>query len=115
MATRHDPASGGIMKLVLYCGPNDWSALYADGVLDSFGDHNNVTERIHEILGIEVISSNDFMLGGNHRKDVAQTLDDIEAFVNAPYVSDPAADKAAALRAKARALLAEADELSPTN
>lgn len=65
---------GSVMEIVRYEGSQEWSALYVDGVLDRVGDHYLIEERIQKLLGVEVIPSDDFMLGGNKRSSVAQTL-----------------------------------------
>lgn len=70
-------------KYVRYSGSDDWSALYIDGKLDRVGDHYLIDERISQLLGVEDISSDDFLRGGNQREDVAESLLDIEQFDSA--------------------------------
>jgi hypothetical protein len=69
------------MKLVRYTGPNDWSALYVDGNLETVGDHNLIDERISELCNIEVRDGDDFLLGSHKKIDTADTLDEIEAYL----------------------------------
>lgn len=69
------------MKLVRYTGPNDWSALYVDGNLETVGDHNLVDERIAELCNIEERDSDDFLMGSNKKIDAADTLDEIETYL----------------------------------
>lgn len=64
----------------LYEGSEDWSALYVDGKLEVIGDHYWVQEKLIQILSVEVYSSDDFLRGGNSRKEAAQTLEELEAF-----------------------------------
>lgn len=87
--------------LVRYTGGNEWSALYVDGRLDTVGDHYLVDERIAQIAGVEIVDSEDFMLGGSHYEHVARTLDDIQVF----------SERREALEAQAEALRAQAAEL----
>lgn len=67
-------------SLVRYQGPHEWSALYVDGVLDRVGDHYLVDDRIAELAGVEIRYSDDFMCGGDQRRDVAPVLSDAEAW-----------------------------------
>lgn len=69
------------MKLVRYTGPNDWSALYVDGNLETVGDHHNVDERIAELCGVELREGDDFLMGSHKRIDTADTLDEIETYL----------------------------------
>jgi len=69
--------------IVLYGGGSEWSALYVKGKLEEVGDHYWVEEKLHQILGIEEISSDDFLRGGNQREDVAQTLEEIQDYRSA--------------------------------
>lgn len=68
------------MSLIRYTGPNDWSALYVDGELEIVGDHTQVDERIFEICNVEVRISDDFLMGGNSRNDVAQNMEELETY-----------------------------------
>jgi polysaccharide deacetylase 2 family uncharacterized protein YibQ len=99
------------MQLTHYSGSSEWSALYVDGKLDRVGDHYTVDERISDLTGVTVVSSDDFLRGGNSREDVAQTLEDIETYAKSADATAAEA-KAEGLREQARALLAEADRIS---
>lgn len=96
------------MKLVRYSGSEDWSALYIDGQLDTVADHYLVDERISELLGVETVSSDDFMRGGNYREDVAKTLDEIEDYTNSEIEKE---NKVTELLAKKSALEEEIKQL----
>ena len=74
-------------KFVRYTA-EEWSALYIDGTLDVVGDSYLVDERIAELLGVEDQSSDAFLRGGNTREDVAQTLDELNAWVAAEEVNE---------------------------
>lgn len=69
-----------VEDIVLYRGEEEWSALYVRGKLAEVGDHYWVEEKLHQLLGIDEINSDDFLRGGNSREDVAQTLEEIEAY-----------------------------------
>jgi len=69
--------------IVLYRGEEDWSALYVKGKLEEVGDHYWVEEKLRQLLGIEEISSDDFLRGGSQREEVAQTLEEIEVYRSA--------------------------------
>lgn len=79
----------------------EWSALYIDGKLEIVGDHYLIDNRLQEILGVVTIESDAFMLGGSTHEDVAQTIDQIEAFE----------DAASKLRAEASQLRSLAQEM----
>lgn len=68
------------MQIVRYSGSSDWSALYVGGNLVRVGDHYLIDEKISEILGVEIEHSDDFMQGGTHYENVAQTLDEARAY-----------------------------------
>lgn len=93
------------MKLVRYAGDADYSALYLDGVLDTFDTHEVVDQRIAELVNVETYNSNYFLLGGVSKEDVAATTAEIDQY---------AADKhelereAADLRRRADELMARA-------
>lgn len=97
------------MKLVRYTGPNDWSALYVDGELETVGDHYLVDERIALLCGVELRDGDEFLLGGNSKAGVAHSLAEIDDFVNEADAKEEAAD---ALRRQAAELLRQAEELS---
>jgi hypothetical protein len=93
------------VKLVRYTGDADYSALYVDGVLDTFDTHAVVKERIAQLVNVEEYNSNYFLLGGDSKEDVAGTTAEIDQY---------AADKhelereAADLRRRADELMARA-------
>jgi hypothetical protein len=97
------------MGLIRYTGSNDWSALYVDGELEIAGDHIQVDERIAEICNVEVRMSDDFLMGSDNRKDVAQTMEELETYQyrqqnRARGVAKSLRDKAAELLNQAQAL-----------
>jgi len=98
--------------IALYRGGEDWSALYVKGKLEEVGDHYWVEDKLHEVLGITVLSSDDFMRGGDQREDVAQTLDDIEAYRERREEAEAQADdlllQAAQLEQRAREIRKQA-------
>ena len=84
----------------------EWSALYIDGKLDTVGDSYHSDERIAQLLGVEEHGDDDaFMRGGNSYADVAQTLDELDSYVNS---RTQLLAQAEALRAQATALEAQA-------
>ena len=93
-------------KFVRYSSSEDWSALYIDGKLYYVGDHYRVDERISELLGVETISSDAFMKGGNQRKDVANTLDELH---NYELKIENNKEQADILRARGTALIDQAN------
>lgn len=68
-------------NMTLYRGSGEWSALYVNGTLDRVGDHYLADERIAELAGVEIVQSDDFLCGGSTRKDVAVTLEELNAYV----------------------------------
>jgi hypothetical protein len=94
------------MKLTLFRGTRELSALYADGKLDKYGEHEKVYERAAELAGVEVQWSDDFLRGGS--TDAAPTVAEITA-----YQADRAerAARAAELRRQASELNAQATAL----
>lgn len=95
--------------VVVYQGDGEWSAIYLDGKLQRVGDHYLADEWIREHFGVETVQSNDFFLGrGDQRRDVADTVEQIQA-----YTAERSARlaKAYALREQAEALEAEAEQL----
>lgn len=95
--------------VVIYEGNDQWSALYVDGRLEYVGDHYNVNEKIHAMFDITVIQSDDFMLGGNYRSEVARSISEITEYaeeIERKYVA-----RAQELRNQAYALLDEARQI----
>lgn len=91
------------MKLVRYNSDADYSALYVDGVLDTYGTSQVVDERIAALVDVETYNSNYFLLGGSTKEDVAQTTVAIDQYVTAKAeVEREAAD----LRRRADELIA---------
>lgn len=93
------------MKLVRYAGDADYSALYVDGVLDTFDTHSVVDARIAELVNVDTYHSNYFLLGGDNKADVAQTLDEIDQYASAKEALER---EAAELRRRADELMARA-------
>lgn len=94
-------------KYVRY-NDEEWSALYIDGKLDTVGDAYHSDERIAALLGVEERDDSAFMQGGKNYSDVANTLDEVEAYA---AKRDSKLSEAAALRARAAELEAEAASL----
>lgn len=94
--------------LVVYRGPDNVAALYADGVLDRVGTHTEIANRAAEVAGITVHDSADFLRGTAGSVNVAPTLADIDAWCEAVAT---ARARVAELRAAAAADLAEAARL----
>lgn len=99
------------MEVVVYQGSDEWSALYVGGTLDMVGSHYLIDERIRSLFDIETISSNDFMRGGNQRKDVARTLDELRMYTQQREHNERAA---AEMLAQAQELIDQAKELDPS-
>lgn len=93
------------MKLVRYTGDADYSALYVDGVLDTFDTHSVVDRRIAELVDVETYNSNYFLLGGDSKDDVANTIAEIEQYTEAKHELER---EAAELRRRADELMARA-------
>jgi hypothetical protein len=89
------------VKLVRYNSDADYSALYVDGVLDTYGTTQVVDERIAALVDVETYHSNYFLLGGSTKDDVAKTTAEIDQY---------ATDKAEVER-EAADLRRRADEL----
>lgn len=74
-------------KIVRYQGNHEWSALYVDGELVTYGDHYIVDERIAELFGIEMRYDDNFLASEN---DIPfKTLAEIEEFEeeNAKFIA----------------------------
>lgn len=65
------------MELVRYVG-EEWSALYRDGLLVTYGDHYLVDEELESILKVERREGDDFLVGTNRK--AASTLAEVEAY-----------------------------------
>ena len=90
-----------VEDITVYRGGSEWSALYVKGKLEEVGDHYWIDEKLFQILGLEPIFSDSFMRGGDQREDVAQTLEEIEAYE----------ERAQAAEDEAEELLIQAEEL----
>lgn len=94
---------------IVHCDRIDeWLALYVDGKCKYVGDSVDVFERLMDEVGAEYMEG-DFLLGGNHRKDIALSLDDIHAYTRRGKVNQQKADE---LRREANKLLEEANRLA---
>ena len=100
-------------NIAFYQGSEEWSALYVDGKLAHVGDHYWVQEQLLYELGVEVISSDDFLRGGDDRESVAQNLTELEAYSASREEHEAQAEllEAESLEAEARSLEARAKEL----
>lgn len=89
---------------------DDTGALYVDGVLDAdtVGDSYHAVDRALELCGVTQVHDSDFMRGSRAYSDAAPTLDAIEEWRDR---RDVKLAEAAALRAQADALEAEAARL----
>lgn len=102
------------MHLIRYTGPNDWSALYVDGQLETVGDHYLVEERIAELCGIELREGDTFLLGQHEKNKAAQTIEEIQDYEEQlhDFAAKEASEKSArSLRETAADLLRQAEEL----
>lgn len=98
------------MHIELHGGTEEWSALYVDGHLDTYGDHYLCEERIHQLCGVRFVDDDAWLLGGHGRpgEPIAQTLDEVTDYaVSRGDREATAQDK----REEAARLLAEAEEL----
>jgi hypothetical protein len=96
--------------LTVYRGGGEWSALYVDGRLDKVGDHYLIDERVYEIAGVTVVVDDAFMRGQKYETHVAQTIADVDAYIEARDANVRLADEK---RIAAQTLLAEARRLDP--
>lgn len=92
-------------KIVRYQS-EEWSGLYIDGYLDTYGDHYLVDERIGALLEVEYRDSNSW-LDDNKRVPI-QKLSEVE---KRELQAQADLDKAVQWRAKAAELKAEAENL----
>lgn len=96
------------MEVVRHRGDKEWSALYVDGKLAVVGDHYHADEKIAELLGVIEVQSDDFLRGGTHYEDVANTLEELGAYRAERLRRESEAES---LRAQARALIEQAKAL----
>jgi hypothetical protein len=87
----------------------EWAAVYLNGHLQHVGDTYLADEWIREHFGVKTIQDDAFMRGQTSRDGVAQTVHEVNA-----YIEDREAKlrRAAELREEAARLLAEAEEVS---
>ncbi len=97
------------MELEIHYADDEWAALYKDGVLERVGDAYLAEERAFELLGVKTVRDDAFMRGQTQASGVAHTLDEVATFVTE---RETKRRQAAALRAEAERLLAEAGDLS---
>lgn len=86
------------------------SALYVDGVLNISGEHHLVDERISELLGVERVKSNAFLLGQNSSSKVARTLDELDNWEDR---QEAATAHVGRIREQARAIFGKAPSQEP--
>jgi hypothetical protein len=86
----------------------EWAALYKDGKLERVGDSYLAEERAFELLGVTIVQDDAFMRGQHHRDGVAKDLDEVDVY---RWGRSARNETAAAKRAEAERLLAEAREL----
>lgn len=97
-----------IPHLLVCDGTDEWSALYVDGHLERVGDHYLIDERIRELAGVVTLQTNDFLRGGNHREDVADTVSQIQVYRTQRQDRET---QAADLRLQAKQLMERAGKL----
>lgn len=96
--------------VVRFTGTGEWSALYVDGKIDTYGDHYVVNERIAALFGVLDAQSNDFVrpVPGSHREVVYDTVEEVYAVAEQRA---HALEEAARLRAEAESLIRQAKQL----
>jgi hypothetical protein len=87
---------------------DEWSAVYLDGRLVRVGDTYLADEWVRSHFGVETVQDDAYLMGGNGRDGVAQTLDELREYERA---RQERRDRAAALRAEAARLAEEAAAL----
>lgn len=100
--------------IALFQGEEDWSALYVGGKLEEVGDHYMVQDKLLQLLGIDEIVSDDFLLGGKTREGVARTVHEIHEYRREQDAREADAVARAALLAEAEELEARARMLRET-
>jgi hypothetical protein len=58
----------------------EWTAVYLNGKLERVGDHYLADEWLQGYVGVEVVSDDAFMCGGESRQDVAETLEGVAVY-----------------------------------
>lgn len=95
----------------------EWSALYVDGKLVSYGDHYYVDDWISAHLGIEEIESDDFLAADG--RTVFDTLAEVhkkqDAREKREIVADELRSRAKTLKDQANVLLEQAKRMERPN
>ena len=94
------------MSTIVRYQTGEWSGLYIDGYLDTYGDHYLVDERMGELLQVEYRDSNSWL--DDDKRFPIQKLAEVE---ERELQAQADLDYAAQWRAKAAELKAEAEEL----
>lgn len=98
-----------IDSVTLLVGDGEWSALYVNGDLDTYGDHYLADERLQTLFGVHVTHTNDWYRGdGGRNYKVAQSLPEYRAW---QLEDKERQDRADALRAEAKRLEEAADQM----
>lgn len=102
-----------IPDMELHTGTEDWSALYVDGQLHTYGDSYLAEEAIRSIVGVRVVDDNAWLRGGNGtgrngNPPPASTLDEVHGYM---VERSERESRARNLRERAAELLAEAEGL----
>lgn len=95
-------------RVEIHYDETGWAGLYVDGRLHHVGDSHVCEEQAFTVLGVHQVHDDAFMRGQTDRAGAAETLADVVEFRTA---RERAAGRAAELRARAAALLAEADTM----
>lgn len=107
-------------KFTLYEGTGEWSALYEDGKIVTYGDHENVHEKLFNLLGIDVEYTDDFVhsktvtIGSGsavRKREVETAYDTIEEIDSALIEREAKMRQAEELREQAAELIAQANRL----
>lgn len=96
-------------KVEVHVGSSEWSAVYLDGKLQRVGDHYLAEEWLRDHFGVTEVYSDDFMMGGNDREHVAETVAQVTEYREMREAREA---HAARLREEAARLVAEAEELT---
>lgn len=89
----------------------EWSGLYIDGVLDRYGDHYLVDERIASLLGVEDYYDDAWLVDDRTpRRSVKEIESEQERRIAKDTQAAEKKERADELMAQARALLEGIDE-----
>lgn len=103
------PVPEHIESVIRYTGSGEWSVLYVNGQLDTYGDHYLIDERIATIFGVQEEDTDHWYRGDGGRDfAIPQTVEKAEEWRREDR---DAAEKAKTLREQADALLQRAKEL----